>query len=87
MGARWARRGCELGLLHLRLGRGQTLAPEDIQEEDPTDPKVGEHKGQPSFSGLSGDLVCVHCVVGRLCREAVKDWAWSPQKDPNDQSM
>ena len=65
MGATWARRGCELGLLHLRLGRGQTLAPEHIQEEDPTDPKVGEHEGQPSFSGLSGDLVCVHCVVGK----------------------
>lgn len=49
----------------MRLGRVQTLASEDIQEEDPMDPKVGEHEGQPSFSGLRGDLVCVHCMVGK----------------------
>lgn len=29
------------------------------------EPKVGEHEGQPSFSGLSRDPVCVHCVVGK----------------------
>ena len=49
----------------MRLGRGQTLAPEDTQEEDPVAPKVGEHEGQPRFSGSSGDLVCVHCMVGK----------------------
>lgn len=54
------------------------------------DPKVGEHKGQPSFSGLErgGGSWSVSTVWwARLGWEAVRAQAGSPQKDPRDQSM
>lgn len=88
VGARWARQGCELGLLQPEAGGEDKLWPQrgHSGRRPYGTKKLGEHEGQPSFSGLSRDPVCVHCVVGKAVLGSSEGPGLVSPEDPNDQS-
>lgn len=84
------RRSCELGLLPAKTTVRMSSGPgsqQDMQENNPMDPKVGEHEAQPSFSGPGGDLPVPTVRWVRLGQEAVGAQAWSLQENPRDGGM